>query len=143
MIEDEAAAGRFCWVDLAATDAGGARRFYEELFGWTSHEQAANGGLFTRLKLGDRDVGSVYQLHHVQVDNGVPSHWTPYVRVDDVEAVARRAVRCGGEMMIKPFVISGMARIALVLDAVGAPVGLWEPIGGEKNDGNRAGGIDG
>ena len=131
MINDETATGRFCWVDLAASDAGGARRFYEKLFGWTSHEQRANGGLFTRLKRGGRDVGSLYQLHHAQVEHGVPSHWTPYVRVDDVEAMTRRAVRCGGETMVKPFVISGMARVALILDAVGAPFGLWEPLGGD------------
>lgn len=131
MINDKAASGRFCWVDLAASDAGGARRFYEKLFGWTSHEQRANGGLFTRLKLGGRDVGSVYQLPFAQVESGVPSHWTPYIRVYDVEAVARRAVRCGGETMVKPFAVCGMARVALILDAVGAPVGLWEPLGGE------------
>ena len=36
--------GRFCWMDLAATDARGATEFYRELFGWTPILQAANGG---------------------------------------------------------------------------------------------------
>ncbi len=131
MINDEALAGRFCWVDLAATDAGDAKRFYERLFGWTSHEQMENGGFFTRLKLGNRDVGSLYQLRHAQIEYGVPSHWTPYIRVDDVEAAVRRAERCGGQVLVKPFAISSTARIALILDAVGAPIGLWQPLDGD------------
>jgi len=49
--------GRFCWLDLAATDADSAKNFYEKLFGWTSHEQPANGGSFTRLRLSGQDVG--------------------------------------------------------------------------------------
>lgn len=55
-------AGQFCWLDLAATDAEKAKAFYGNLFGWTSYEQPANGGSFTRLRLWGQDVGSLYQL---------------------------------------------------------------------------------
>lgn len=124
-----AGAGRFCWVDLAASDAEAAKTFYGRLFGWTSREQSANGGSFTRLRLSGRDVGSIYQLKRAQLESGVPSHWTPYVRVDGVDEAVRRAVSLGGEEMVRPFAVAGVARIALILDSVGAPVGLWEPIG--------------
>jgi len=107
------ASGRFCWLDLAATDADRAKRFYADLFGWRAHEQPANGGAFTRLSLADCDV---------------PSHWTPYVCVDDIEATAGRAVALGGQLLVQPFEVSGVARIALVADAVRARVGLWEPV---------------
>jgi hypothetical protein len=50
-----------CWLDLAATTLT-AQRCLPDLFGWTSHEQLANGGSFTRLRLSDHDVGSIYQL---------------------------------------------------------------------------------
>lgn len=123
----ESAAGQFCWLDLAATDAGGAKEFYGRLFGWTSVEQTANGGSFTRLRSIDRDVGSIYQIEKALAGK-VPSHWTPYVRVDDVELAVRRATAFGGQLVIRPFVVSGVARIALILDSVGAQVGLWEPI---------------
>ncbi len=123
-----AAVGRFCWVDLAATDAARAKDFYGQVFGWTPHEQLANGGSFTRMRLSDQDVGSIYQLQRAHRDHGVPSHWTPYIRVDDVDNVARRVVFRGGKVIVRPFVVSGIAQIALVLDSVGAQVGLWEPI---------------
>jgi predicted enzyme related to lactoylglutathione lyase len=122
-----AGAGRFCWVDLAASDAEAAKAFYRQLFGWTSREQPANGGRFTRLRLSGRDVGSLYQLGREQIEKGVPSHWTPYVRVEGVDEGARRAASLGGELVVPPFDVAGIARIALILDSVGAPIGLWEP----------------
>ena len=123
-----AAVGRFCWVDLAATDAARATDFYGQVFGWAPCEQPANGGSFTRMRLSDQDVGSIYQLQRAHRDRGVPSHWTPYIRVDDVGDVARRTVSRGGKVIVRPFVVSGIAQIALILDSVGAQVGLWEPV---------------
>lgn len=123
---DEASIGQFCWVDLAATDAGRAKAFYSDVFGWTSHDQSANDGSFTRLRLSDADVGSLYQLRASHLAHGVPSHWTPYVRVSDAEDAARRVTASGGRVLVRPFLVSGVARIALVSDAVGAHVGLWE-----------------
>lgn len=121
-------AGGFCWVDLAATDAGRARAFYAEAFGWASVEQPANGGRFVRLQADGRDVGSLYALRPAQVAQGVPSHWTPYIRVDDAERAAARACAAGGAVIVQPFVVDGVARIALIHDAVGALVGLWQDL---------------
>ena len=86
------------------------------MFGWTACEQPANGRSFTRLQLADRDVGSLYQMARAQLDRGAPSHWTPYVQVADVENAARRAEACGGAQIVRPFLVSGIARIALVSD---------------------------
>lgn len=127
--------GRFCWVDLAATDASGAMEFYRQLFGWTSHPQEANGGVFTRLRLAGQDVGSLYQLQREHIAQGAPSHWTPYVQVDDLAAAARRVEALGGQVLVQPFLVSGVARIALIADAVGAPLGLWEPLEADGEDG--------
>lgn len=120
--------GRFCWTDLAASDAEAAASFYERMFGWTSSEQSANGGRFTRLRLGAEEVASLYQLRRAQLDRGIPSHWTPYVAVADVREAARRASSLGGRVIVEPFEVAGVARIALIEDAVGAHLGLWEAI---------------
>jgi predicted enzyme related to lactoylglutathione lyase len=99
------------------------------VFGWTCHPVAANGGTFTRMRLSGRDIGSMYQLGRVPAGAAAGSHWTPYLRVDDADAIVRKVVACGGNVPVHPFVVSGIARIALIVDAVGAQVGLWEPIG--------------
>ena len=120
---ENAAAGRFCWVDLAATDASRATGFYGELFGWHAIEQRANGGTFVRLALEGRDVGSLYQM---RPDAGLGSYWTPYVGVDDIDAACRRVAALGGHVVVAPFVVDGMAKIALAVDPGGAAFGLWE-----------------
>jgi len=98
------------------------------LFGWTSHEQRANGGAYTTLRLDGQDVASLYQLGQRHRDNGVPSHWTPYVRVHDAAETARLAQRVGGMVIVPPFAVSTIARIALIQDSIGAPFGVWESI---------------
>lgn len=86
----------------------------------------------SRACLSDRDVGSIYQLRETLLDNGMTSHWTPYVRVNDIEHAAGRATQFGGKVVVDPFLVSDVARIALILDSVGAVVGLWEPIAADK-----------
>ncbi len=130
----DAEAGRFCWVDLAASDAGTAKDFYCRVFGWTGSEARANGGSFTRLRLHRRDVGSLYQLNRTHLDNGVPSHWTPYIRVDDMDEVVRHVTANGGMVLVPPFVVVGIARNAVIVDPVGAHVGLWEPLAGSMHE---------
>src|SRR5690349_7645304 len=105
---DKAAAGQFCWIDLAARDAEAAETFYGQLFGWTARPQPANGGSFTRLQLGGTDVGSMYQLGRKHLEHGVPSHWTPYVQIHSVEAAMARAVGLGAEPIVRPFEVSRM-----------------------------------
>lgn len=123
-----AAVGEFCWLDLAATDATAARRFYRDMFGWTAREQPANGGHFTRLQHAGRDIGSLYRLSSRAVENGAQSYWLPYLRVANIGDAARRTAQHGGQVLVRPFDVDGMARIALVRDAVGAQFGLWQPI---------------
>jgi uncharacterized protein len=130
----KAASGQFCWVDLAATDADSAKAFYGRLLGWSSAELSVNGGSFTRLQLLGQDVGSLYQMRQAHVADGVPSHWTPYIRVNDVDTVARRAASIGGKVLVQPFDVEGVARIALILDSVGAHVGLWESLRGNSQE---------
>jgi predicted enzyme related to lactoylglutathione lyase len=119
--------GGFCWLDLAASDAARAKIFYAQAFGWTFLDQQANGGQFTRWRAGGQDGGSLYQLRQAQLESGVPSHWTPYIRVESAGAAAHHATACGGRLVVAPFDVAGTARIALIEDAVGALVGLWEP----------------
>jgi predicted enzyme related to lactoylglutathione lyase len=123
-----AVTGRFCWVDLAASDARRATTFYTNVFGWSAREEIVNGGAFTRLRLSGQNVGSLYQLERMHIERGVPSHWTPYILVDDADETVRRVARHGGKVLVNPFDMPGIARIALILDSISAVVGLWQPL---------------
>jgi hypothetical protein len=117
---------RFCWVDLAARDAEIASSFYGNLFGWKTQDQDVIVGHFKRFLLGDMDVASLYQLNRRQLADGVPSHWTPYVAVNDVEQTASCAASLGATILVRPFDIAGIARVCLIRDPGGALIGLWQ-----------------
>jgi len=53
---------RFCWMDLAASDAPAASSFYTALLGWRAGEHTVNGGRLIRFSAGDHQVASLYQL---------------------------------------------------------------------------------
>jgi uncharacterized protein len=127
-----AAPGHFCWLDLAARDAGRAASFYSALFGWTAVEQRIGPGTLTRLSRMGQDVGSLYQLSRQQLGHGAPSHWTPYVAVRDLEEAIASAAALGGRVIVTAFEMPGMARVGLVMDPVGAMIGLWENAAGRS-----------
>jgi predicted enzyme related to lactoylglutathione lyase len=118
--------GAFCWLDLAASDAPRAMAFYAQAFGWSFRDQHANGGRFTRCAIDNHDIGSLYQLKRVALEQGVPSHWTPYIAVSNIEVAVHHVAACGGHVVVAPFDVPGTARIALIQDAVGALLGLWQ-----------------
>jgi predicted enzyme related to lactoylglutathione lyase len=47
--------------------------------------------------------------------------------VNSALATARGVAAWGGRLVVAPFDVPGTARIALIEDAVGALVGLWQP----------------
>ena len=122
--------GRFCWVDLASADAGAAKSFYRDLFGWTARERSIGNGRFGTFEQADEPFASLYQLTRKQIEQGVPSHWTAYVSVADVDAAATKAASLGGEVIVPPHDVAGFARISLILDPAGALIGLWQGIPG-------------
>jgi predicted enzyme related to lactoylglutathione lyase len=67
----------------------------------------------------------MYALSVKERKRGVPSHWTPYVRVERIEEAVRRVEEARGAVLVRPFEVEGMARIALIADSVGAVLGLW------------------
>lgn len=116
------------WIDLASADAGSARRFYREMFGWSDVDHELGGGTYTQLESAGTVFGSLYQIGEQALAAGVPSHWLPYVRVGNLEEACARAEALGGEIIVKPF-DAGVARIAVVLHSRDAQIGLWEEKG--------------
>lgn len=120
--------GTFIWHDLATAETAAAAEFYRAVFGWTTIAEEANGGRFIRLQSDGHDVGSMYALNRREREHGVPSHWTPYLCVDCIETAARSVEKAHGVMLVRPFEVEGVARIALVADSVGSIIGLWESL---------------
>lgn len=126
MESDAARASRVCWVDLATTDPDASGEFYRGLFGWTAEERQVSAGRFTVFSCVDGPVGSMYQLDASQVAGGVPAHWMAYVSVPDVDRAAELAAGLGGQVLVPPQTVAGVARFAVIADPTGAVLGLWQ-----------------
>ena len=120
--------GKFIWNDLAAADTAAAIDFYQAVFGWTADIEHVNGGQFIRLKSDGQDIGSMYTMSPREREFGVPSHWTSYICVENIEATSRKVVAAGGVILVRPFTVSGIANIAIIADNLGSIIGLWESL---------------
>ncbi len=126
---NKATPGTFCWFECGSTDAAKAKEFYTELFGWTANDvpmPGDMGGHYTLLKIGNDDIGGLYQMSGPMFA-GVPSNWTTYVCVQDVDDTAARAKALRGKIVAEPMDVPGVGRIAVLQDPTGATIALFKP----------------
>jgi uncharacterized protein len=119
------APGTFCWADLGSPDARDAKRFYTALFGWAAEDRPMGPGAFyTMLTHQGRTVAALYPQDPAS-GAGAP-HWLSYISVESADATARRTRELGGTVAVEPFDVLDVGRMALVQDATGAVVALWQ-----------------
>jgi len=126
--------GTFNWADLATSDAKSAIAFYSSLFHWTARDISVGSGIFTMLFRNDKAVASLYQLSQQQRAQGIPSHWMAYVAVASTDDTAAQVTQLGGQVLVAPFDILDLGRMALLLDPTGAPFAIWQA---ERHEGSQ------
>jgi predicted enzyme related to lactoylglutathione lyase len=117
--------GSFSWNELLASDVGEATKFYSQLFGWqTADFEGAPGGMkYTLLKKDGHDIGGLMQRPKEQM----PPQWLAYVKVDNVDASAKKAGSLGAKVVMPPMDIPNVGRIAVFVDPQGAALGIFQP----------------
>lgn len=128
------APGTWNWSNLETTDLERAEAFYATVFGWESMPMGEGVRMFRRPGYGDHlaELDPSLRERHAQpgIPPGfsdavawlVPGHapvWSVTFAVDDVDAVAARAVERGGEVVVAPYDQQG-ARVATLRDVAGA-----------------------
>lgn len=120
--------GMFSWVDLATTDADGAKAFYNALFGWEYEDTDTDMGIvYTFVTLDGHKVAALSQLTPDMMEQGIPTVWSSYINHEDVDAVAEKVTAAGGTVMMPPMDVSEDGRIAVFQDPLGAQFGVWQP----------------
>jgi predicted enzyme related to lactoylglutathione lyase len=113
----------FVWHDLMSTDPPRSLGFYMELFGWRSEEiKVPMVGKITKMFAGDLAVGNVLPF---DPKHGWPSHWVPYVLVEDVDLVCDGTKKLGGKVCFGAMDLPRVGRFAMIEDPTGA---LLHPI---------------
>jgi predicted enzyme related to lactoylglutathione lyase len=125
---------------LNTRDAGSAKKFYGEVFGWQTLTLDGGVEMWTLPGYGDyleRDnpglrrrmaemgvtpdfadvVASINPLGEDQSD--VPAHWSVTFAVDDADAIAERAAELGGKVVVAPF-DAPWVRSTVIADPQGA-----------------------
>ena len=106
------------WVELATRDLSRAEAFYRELLGWQLTEHADSPAPYKIINSEDGRVGGVMQMTKEWGD--MPSHWSLYLQVDDVDQTLQLAQQHGGETCVPGFDAPGVGRIARINDPAGA-----------------------
>ena len=116
------------WIDLSTTDTEGALAFYSALFGWENDPQEMGPDAFYYMqRLGGHAVCGLYLQMEDQTSQGVPSHWTTYITVENADDAAARAEQAGGTVLAGPFDVFEAGRMAMLQDPEGAVFAVWQP----------------
>ena len=121
--------GEVSWNELMTASAKGASEFYGKLFGWQSTPFTPPGGMtgdheYNLFKIDPNSMG-VAGMMQVPEPN-IPSHWVPYIVVDDIDASLAKAEKLGAKTCLPVTAIGDIGRIAVIQDPQGATVGLHE-----------------
>jgi predicted enzyme related to lactoylglutathione lyase len=133
---ETAPVGAPCWIDLMTSDPAGSQAFYGRLFGWTVMDPGPEyGGYVNFLRDGVPVAGCMGAMavdEHVDADGGGgqqagPDAWSVYLASDDIQKTADAAVAAGGHVLVPPMAVMELGSMAVVVDAGGATIGIWQP----------------
>jgi predicted enzyme related to lactoylglutathione lyase len=115
-------ANTYAWAELNSRDPGKAIAFYERVFGWTHRTSDMGGTDYTELQLDGESIAGVLPMNEMFPPE-VPSYWSVYFGVDDVDAKFAKALSLGAHEMVSPQDFPG-GRFAIVSDPQGGMFGL-------------------
>jgi len=115
--------GAPCWIDLMSSDTDKSVAFYTALFGWTANEPNEEFGGYRNFLLDGEEVAGLMAAQQ----EGMPDVWSVYLAVDDAEKTTELAKTHGGQVFVEPMAVGDLGTMAVVADAGGAMIGMWQP----------------
>ena len=116
--------GQPCWIELATHDWAAGKAFYQALFGWGADDMPMPEGHYTMLQIDGDDIAAMYPMPAEM--EALPTHWTIYFAVDDVDATSKAVTQAGGEIIAGPHSVGDAGRMALCTDPEGCRFALWQ-----------------
>lgn len=111
------------WFELHTKGYEAAIAFYRDVFGWTTQAQGDTDDFrYSTAVDGDREYAGVMDASSF-LPGEVPSYWTVYIQVDDVDATLAKAVELGGSIA-EPAETTPYGRLATLGDHAGARIKL-------------------
>ena len=112
--------GRFVWRDLMTKDVAAAKRFYGELFGWRFENARRGDRPYVLARSASTPIAGIVDVSGM-ADAG--SQWLSYMSVSNVDKSVALVQAERGKVLVEPRDLP-IARVAVVTDPEGAPLGL-------------------
>ncbi len=116
--------GALTWNELVTDDTESAKRFFASAFGWTTEDSKMPSGTYTAFKVGDDLAAGMMPKNEGM--GPIPNYWGVYFAVDECDGCAAKIGEQGGTVIMPPFDIEGVGRIAVAQDPHGAVFSIME-----------------
>lgn len=128
--EDRAnSSSRFIWYELLTGDIAGAKAFYDAVVGWTIQDRSEFPNDYRMIGRSDgKFAGGAMEITDEMREHGARPTWLAYLLSEDVDRQAAEIEHDGGKVLMAPFDIPGVGRVAMVADPSGAPFYIMKPI---------------
>jgi predicted enzyme related to lactoylglutathione lyase len=117
--------GEWIWSSLITRDPDAGAAFYQTLFDYEVFALPADEGAQHLLLATDNYARASANSWPANKPNVHP-HWLNYLRVEDADKTAAKAVALGGRILVEPRLDRHGGRVAVVADPAGAAFGLLE-----------------
>ncbi len=121
MHDDKLKKGAFSWSELMTRDPSGSIRFYTDLLGWEIVECPMGDEPYYVVQVDGEGVAGIMRMP-AEIPPEVPTHWSTYITVEDVDALAASVPGNGGTVVEPPKDIPDVGRFCVVQDPGGATV---------------------
>ena len=124
-----ATTGTSAWIDVSAHDFAASKEFYTGLFGWTFEQLGDEFNSYNLIRNGDALVGGAMDVTGMTcpLGNPIPSEWSVYLTVDDLDARLQKAEQHGAIIAMGADQVGDSGRMAMLIDPTGATICMWEP----------------
>lgn len=118
--------GKIWWSELMTDDPDAAKAWYAKNMGWTftTMDMGGGGGPYNVAHVGGQPIAGIMPRPD-SMPREIPPHWLTYVAVTDVD----ETIKAAPSVVVEPFDVPGVGRIAVIVDAGGATVGVMTPAG--------------
>lgn len=108
--------GAASWTELITSDVDGAIEFYKAVFGWHVEVMPMPTGPYALGYVAGKPGAGMMN----RPEEDIPPFWGVYFTARDVDGTVERAVELGGQVIVPPFDVPEVGRLAVLLDPQGA-----------------------
>lgn len=121
--------GLFLWYELMTSDKKAAMDFYTNVIGWKTQDFDWDGEAeqpYSMWLAGETAVGGIMQIEP-SIMGDMPPHWRTFISVPNVDGAVKKAKDLGGSVIVEPFDVPKVGRMAFLADPQGAMFAVYKP----------------